>query len=125
LAASLALVWFVKPTPKQAPVVVRIEEPTRFPVVTQVKPKPKIQKRRHTPDADPPFLPIPYTQPLQPGERAEVVRMLMPVAALIAAGFPVATSDASAEASADVIIGEDGRARAVKLISISERSIER
>jgi hypothetical protein len=87
--------------------------------------KPKPQKRRHKPDADPPFLPIPYTQPLQPGERAEVVRMEMPVAALIAAGFPVATSDAGAEASADVIIGEDGRARAVRLISISERSIER
>jgi hypothetical protein len=111
LAASLALAWFVKPNPKQAPVVVRIEKPPQFPVVTQ--------------DADPPFLPIPYTQPLQPGERAEVVRMEMPVAALIAAGFPVATSDAGAEASADVIIGEDGRARAVKLISISERSIER
>jgi hypothetical protein len=93
-------------------------------VATEI-PKPKIQKRRHTPDTDPPFLPIPYTQPLQPGERAEVVRMDMPVAALIAAGFPVATSDAGAEASADVIIGEDGRARAVRLISISERSIER
>jgi hypothetical protein len=51
--------------------------------------------------------------------------MEMPVAALIAAGFPFATSDAGAEASADVIIGEDGRARAVRLISISERSIER
>jgi hypothetical protein len=91
-----------------------------------VEPKPKPQKRRHKPDADPsPFLPIPYTQPLGPGERAEVVRMEMPVAALIAAGFHVATSDAGAEASADVMIGEDGRARAVRLISISERSIER
>jgi hypothetical protein len=126
IAAALILVWFAKPVRKQSPVVAaRTEVPVRIAVTTNAKPKPSIQKRRHKPDADPPFLPIPYTQPLQPGERAEVVRMEMPVAALIAAGFPVATSDAGAEASADVIIGEDGRARAVRLISISERSIER
>ncbi len=126
LAASLAVAWFVKPARKQTPVVAaRTEAPDQVAVIATQTPKPKIQKHRHRPDADPPFLPIPYTQPLGPGERAEVVRMEMPVAALIAAGFAVTTSDAGAEASADVIIGEDGRARAVRLISISERSIER
>jgi hypothetical protein len=125
IAAVLILAWFVKPGPKAEPVASRTEASVPIVVATNVEPKPKIQKRRHKPDADPPFLPIPYTQPLGPGERAEVVRMEMPVAALIAAGFPVATSDAGAEASADVMIGEDGRARALRLISISERSIER
>ena len=125
LAASLAVAWFVKPRPTPASLVSLTEAPVaKIVVATNETPKPKIQKRRHEPDTDP-FLPIPYTQPLQPGERAEVVRMEMPVAALIAAGFPLATSDAGAEASADVMIGEDGRARAVRLISISERSIER
>lgn len=127
IAAALILAWFVKPARKQTPVVASRTQ-ARVPIVvaTNVEPKPKPQKRRHKPDADPPpFLPIPYTQPLDPGERAEVVRMEMPVAALIAAGFHVATSDAGAEARADVMIGEDGRARAVRLISISERSIER
>jgi hypothetical protein len=50
--------------------------------------------------------------------------MEMPVAALIAAGLPLAISDPAAQAKADVLIGEDGRPRAVRLISISERSIE-
>jgi len=125
LAAALTLAWFAKPSPEPEPIATRTKTPVPVVVATNVEPQPKIQKRRPKPDADPPFLAIPYTQPLGPGERAEVVRVEMPVAALIAAGFPVATSDAGAEASADVIIGEDGRARAVRLISISERSIER
>jgi len=69
-----------------------------------------------------PFVQIPYTQPLAPWERGQIMRMELPVAALIAQGFPIATSDAGAAARADVLIGEDGRARAVRLISISERS---
>ena len=72
-----------------------------------------------------PFVQIPYTQPLAPWERGEIVRVELPVAALIAQGFPMATSDAGAAARADVLIGEDGRARAVRLISISQRSTQR
>jgi hypothetical protein len=66
-----------------------------------------------------PFVPIPYVLPPAPYERVEVVRMKLPVAALIAAGFRMQTADLGAEAEADVIVGQDGRARAVRLISIS------
>ena len=51
--------------------------------------------------------------------RASVVRMELPVAALISAGFPIQTANTGAQAEADVVIGEDGRARAVRLISVS------
>jgi hypothetical protein len=70
-------------------------------------------------EAEQPFVPIPYVLPPAPYERVEVVRMKLPVAALIAAGFQMQTADLGAQAEADVIVGQDGRARAVRLISIS------
>lgn len=66
-----------------------------------------------------PFMPIPYVLPPGPYERVEVVRMKVPVAALIAAGLPMRTADQGAQAEADVLVGQDGRARAVRLVSIS------
>jgi len=39
--------------------------------------------------AEQPFVPIPYVAPLAQYERAEVVRMELPVSVLIAAGFPM------------------------------------
>ncbi len=77
-------------------------------------PKPKPQPEEEA------FVSIPYTMPLTPGERADVVRMDVPVAALIAAGLPMRVRDMSASASADFIVGEDGRARAVRLVSVSD-----
>jgi hypothetical protein len=70
-------------------------------------------------ESDQAFVPIPYVTPLGQYERAEVVRMEVPVAALIAAGLQVRTADPGARAEADVLVGQDGRARAVRLISIS------
>jgi hypothetical protein len=71
------------------------------------------------------FVSIPFTAPLAPNERADVVRMDVPVAALIAAGLPLRVQDMGASASADVLVGEDGRARAVRLLSIADTSSDR
>ena len=92
-------------------------------VVTQ---RPVVRKPRRTREAadPPPFISIPYTTPLAPYERAQVMQVEMPVAELIAAGLPIATSDPGAQARADVIVGDDGRARAVRVLSIFERSFE-
>ena len=70
-------------------------------------------------ESEQPFIPIPYVAQLAPYERAEIVRMNLPVAALISAGFPMRTPDAGARVEADVLVGQDGRARAVRLISVS------
>lgn len=72
-----------------------------------------------------PFVSIPYTMPLGPEERGNVVRMDVPVSALIAAGLPMRVWDMSANASADVLVGEDGRARAVRLVSVSDSNFNR
>ncbi|HXS98700.1 MAG TPA: hypothetical protein VN736_29085 [Candidatus Limnocylindrales bacterium] len=73
--------------------------------------------------AEKPFLAIPYTVPLAPYEIAQVQRMAIPVAALAAAGFDVHAQDYGAAVQADVLLGQDGRARAIRLVSQNERSI--
>jgi hypothetical protein len=64
-----------------------------------------------------PFLAIPFVAPLAPYERAEVQRMDLPVAALVAAGFEVHLPDTAGTVKADVLVGQDGRAHAIRLIS--------
>lgn len=97
VAASLAAVWIAGSRPAQkaaAPAVAEAE-------------------------SEQPFLPIPYVLPPAPYERVEIVRMQVPVAALISAGLPVGSADPGAQAEADVLVGQDGRPRAVRLVSIS------
>jgi hypothetical protein len=71
------------------------------------------------PDAvtDESFVPIPYVQPLDQYETATVMRMDVSVAALIAVGYKVDAIDPTAIVKADVLVGEDGRAHAVRLVS--------
>ncbi len=142
VAAALILVFALTtrtPSPPAPIAAMRLPEPVPMslsaaPTPNREAPRPVVAaaRRRPVPARPPvaahveePFVQIPYTQPLAPWERGEIMRMELPVAALIAQGFPMATSDAGAAARADVLIGEDGRARAVRLISISERSNQR
>jgi hypothetical protein len=62
------------------------------------------------------FVAIPYLAPLDPHENATIVRMDIRVATLIAAGYRV-TADPDAMVPADVLVGEDGRAHAVRVLS--------
>jgi hypothetical protein len=66
-----------------------------------------------------PFIEIPYIAPLAPYERTRIVRMDVPVSALIAAGFEVQAVDTGAALPADVLFGQDGRAHAIRLVSNS------
>jgi len=99
VAASVTVLWIAENRPAQKPAT-----------------PPTVEAQA---EVEQPFVPIPYVLPPGPYERVEVVRMRMPVAQLIAAGFRMQTADLGAQAEADVIVGQDGRARAVRLISIS------
>jgi hypothetical protein len=63
-----------------------------------------------------PFVAIPYLPPLDPRENTAIVRMNIRVATLIAAGYRVA-GDPEAIVPAEVLVGEDGRAHAVRVLS--------
>jgi hypothetical protein len=71
------------------------------------------------PAVDQPFVQIPYVASRAPYERAEVMRMNVPLTALIAAGFEVHSPDIGAAVSADVLVGQDGRALAIRLVPSS------
>jgi anti-sigma factor RsiW len=60
------------------------------------------------------FVAIPYLAPLDPHENATVVRIQIRVATLISVGYRV-TADPDAIVPADVLVGEDGRAHAVRV----------
>jgi hypothetical protein len=62
------------------------------------------------------FIEIPYVPPLDPHENATVVRMNIRVRTLIGAGYRV-MADPDTIVPAEVLVGEDGRAHAVRVLS--------
>jgi hypothetical protein len=75
--------------------------------------------RKPAPQPQDEFTAIPFAPPLAPYERAEILQVDMPVSALSAAGIQIATTDTSARARADFLVGADGTAHAFRLISVS------
>jgi hypothetical protein len=66
-----------------------------------------------------PFIAIPYTVPPAPDERLAIVRMTLSPAAVTAVGLPFTMVDPARDRLADVLVGEDGRVRAVRLVADS------
>jgi hypothetical protein len=63
-----------------------------------------------------PFIRLPYVAAPAPYERTEVMRMDVPITALIAVGLEVHVPDVGAAVRADVLVGQDGRALAIRLV---------
>ena len=70
-----------------------------------------------------PFVAFPYVAPPAPYERAQIQRMDIPVAALAAAGFQLRGPETAGVVRADVLLGQDGRAYALRFISQHDRSL--
>jgi 4-amino-4-deoxy-L-arabinose transferase-like glycosyltransferase len=62
------------------------------------------------------FIEVPFAAPLSSDERAQLLRVSMPVATLASWGFRVAAGDQDRVVDADVVVGENGLARAVHLV---------
>jgi hypothetical protein len=62
------------------------------------------------------FIDVPYLAPLGPNENTTIVRMDVEVATLLAAGYRV-NADPSVTVPVDVLVGEDGRAHAVRVLA--------
>jgi hypothetical protein len=123
LAASIVMALWLESAPAPKKIEAHVTPAPQAAVVEASTPVPapvkRIRKRRVQPAPKPeaPFIAIPYTPPLDPRERVEVVRMDMPVAALIAAGLPVGPADPASHVRTDVLVGQDGSARAVRLVA--------
>ena len=62
------------------------------------------------------FVPLSYGGVQKPMESGEVIRMEMPRSALIAFGLPVNVEHADAPIKAELLLGEDGMARAIRFV---------
>lgn len=62
------------------------------------------------------FYPIPYAAPLQPYESRRIVRVSVPQPALAALGLPISQEPTLQPVDADVLVGEDNLARAVRFV---------
>jgi hypothetical protein len=127
LAASAILVWQPAPAPaivkNPAPVITQpaLVVPPVAKVSPEKRPRPGPRRIPEPVEAarEEPFIAIPYTAPLLPDENLRIVRMTLSPSALAAAGFPLPAIDASAGTPSEVLVGEDGRARAIRIIASS------
>jgi hypothetical protein len=62
------------------------------------------------------FFPLSYGGDQKPMEAGEVIRVQMPRSALIAFGLPVNVERADVPVKADLLVGEDGLARAIRFV---------
>jgi len=106
-------------TPQIARPAVLVAE-TRLPKARRSHPR-HVPKAAAPPVEDQPevatdFFAIPYAEPLRPEERADVFRMEMPRASMAVYGLPVSGGRLDSRITADVLMGEDGVARAIRFI---------
>jgi hypothetical protein len=107
----------IKTMVRQPPGLVTVAGPV-------MKPKPRkrsVVRHQKIPrdSAAEPFVAIPYTVPLAPDERAAVVRLALSPSAFAAVGFPLPAIDPGNDTLADVLVGEDGRAHAIRIVADS------
>ncbi|MGD0500733.1 MAG: hypothetical protein ABSC23_20140 [Bryobacteraceae bacterium] len=63
------------------------------------------------------FIPLPNADRLPPDERVNLVRVELPRSAMIALGYAVTADRADERVQADVVLGSDGLARAVRFVN--------
>jgi hypothetical protein len=62
------------------------------------------------------FIPLPNAESIVPNEQLNVVRLVVPRSAMIPLGFAVSEENASETVEADVVLGANGVARAVRFL---------
>ena len=62
------------------------------------------------------FMPLSYSGVHKPMESGKVIRLEMPRSAVIAFGLPVNVEHADAPVKAELLLGEDGMARAIRFV---------
>ena len=62
------------------------------------------------------YMPVGFSRPLYPGEFVQVVRISVPRLEMVRFGLPVFAERARDRVQADVVLGEDGVARAIRFI---------
>ena len=112
--------------PARAPAVQPSIEPVRSVTVTAAhSPSPPRTPPKKADVITPSgFVDLPWTAGLPAFESGEIVRMDIPVASLPTYGIDISSGAGKAPVEADVLIGQDGFARAIRLVTSSSRSTQ-
>lgn len=99
-------------------------KPSRPPEKRTVQPERSVPRgpvllAREQPEELTGFLPLPYADPQAPLGSGEVVRIRLSESSLALLGVPVSEGAALRPITADVVVGEDGVARAIRFVSES------
>jgi hypothetical protein len=117
MAAAIAMFFILRPKPQvplQTPQIAVVTPPTvtvapRAPVVRKVVHR-KPQPREVTTE----FYPLMEDAP--PFERGELLRVSLPAAAMRGVGLPVSEDRLTDMVQADVLVGQEGLARAIRFV---------
>jgi len=90
----------------------------RTPAVRRVPrpPKPVLAGQRRLPEAATDFIPMYPALPHVPDETVQVVRISLPRSEMLRFGLPVGPGPQGARVKADVLLSEDGIARAIRFV---------
>lgn len=116
IAAGLAGVWIEMSRPAERMVVVAPVPVPPVAAVSEPKAPPILREpARRRVEVVTQFFPLMDTPP--PFERGEVLRVSLPASAVQRAGFPIEGSGSDDSVEADVLVGEEGLARAIRFVS--------
>jgi len=66
------------------------------------------------------FMALPYAPPFDPADGGQVVRVRLPRAAMRTVGLPIDEDRWHERVPADVVLGQDGVARAVRFVKVAQ-----
>ncbi|HEV2687835.1 MAG TPA: hypothetical protein VGV35_04750 [Bryobacteraceae bacterium] len=121
-AAILVMLWMQPAQRKAAPSVASVSNPlpakAASPSIAPVlQPAVRIRKPARRPGPEQlSFYALPDSDALPPLENATVVRVQLPMSSLRLIGFPISEDRAGERIQADVLLGQDGLARGVRLV---------
>ncbi len=84
-------------------------------------PADRVDEDAYGPDSD--FIPVPNAARIEPNEDVHLVRVEATRSAMMALGIVVSAENASDTVVADVVLGSDGMARAVRLVTNGDGSL--
>jgi hypothetical protein len=111
----------VKPPLINQPPELAAVESSKLPVIRPIRPRSRISPAPArvewiTAEVATDFYSIPYVEPFRPNDRVRVVRIQVPYSALADFGLPVYSDQALRPVLADVMVGDDNLARAIRFI---------
>jgi hypothetical protein len=121
--------WAVPPrAAEKAPPASAVDPTTTQPSAVEVTTHPSSPDRKPAKKANvvtpSGFVDLPWTAGLPAFESGEIVRMEVPVASLPTYGIDISSGAGKGPVQADVLIGQDGFARAIRLVTTTSRSTQ-